>query len=54
MPDANAILDKLLRATAWLLPGLLGLIVVIIVLSYVDRHPKRDHQPDDDQRADKP
>lgn len=54
MPDANAILDRLLRAMVWLLPGLLALVAIILVLSYVDRRPKRNQQPDDDKRADKP
>jgi len=49
MPDANAIIDKVLRALVWLLPGLLVLVTVILVVSYVDRRPKRDQRSHDDE-----
>lgn len=54
MPDTNAILDKVLRGVIWLLPGLLILLGIILVVSYVDRWPKRNQRSHDDKHPGKP
>lgn len=54
MPDANAIIDKVLRAVIWLLPGLLILLGIILVVSYVDRRPKRNQRSHDGEHSERP
>lgn len=57
MPDVNVVVEKVLWALIWLLPGLLVLLAIILVLSYTDRRPRRDEpaepRPGDNDDADK-
>ena len=57
MPDVNFMIDKVLWALIWLLPGLLVLVAIILILSYTDRRPRRknsaDHPTGDEDDRDK-
>jgi cytochrome c-type biogenesis protein CcmH/NrfF len=46
MDDANAMIERLIDALVWVLPGLLLLLLVILVLSYTDRQRRRNGNSD--------
>ena len=52
MPDVSTIFEKALQAGRWLLPGLLLLLVIILILSLVDRIPRKKNADDRRQNRD--
>jgi len=54
MPEMSVLIDEGLRLAFWLLPGLLMIVVLLLVLSTVDRRKDaRTKEPDERERPER-